>query len=112
MARGKYEELFSTTGRFSPSTRKCLERAVGQALFGRKGARVTLSSAVGNATRELRAQGLDPVATVAFLSAMVENAGRACRADRASLLSGEPLWMAVHARVLDAAHFELAEAVA
>jgi len=112
MARRKYQELFSGTGRFTIKTQTCLERAVGQALYGRKGARVTLRSAVSSATRELRAQGLDGAATLEVLAALVENAGRSCGADRASLLSGEPMWMAVRTRVLDSAQLELAEAIA
>ena len=112
MARRKYQELFSGTARFTASTRMCLERAVGRALFGHKGGTMPLRSAVYGATRELRAEGLDADATLVVLGAVVEAAGRACRADRSSLLTGEPLWMAVRALVLDSARHELAGSVA
>ena len=108
MARRKYQELFSGTARFTANTRTCLERAVGKALFGGKGSTMPLRSAVYAATRELGAQGLDAAATLAVLSAVVENAGRACGADRPSLLSGEPLWMLIQTRVLESARLELA----
>jgi hypothetical protein len=112
MARRKYQELFSGTARFTANTRTCLERTVGRALYGHKGATMPLRSAVYNATRELRAQGLDANATLAVLGAVVEAAGCGCRADRSSLLTGEPLWMAVRTLVLDSARHELAGAVA
>jgi hypothetical protein len=103
-----YEELFGETHHFSRGTRTRLEKSVGRALFGRKCDPSLLRSAVYRATRELRARGLDAAATLNVLAAMVENGGRACRADRASLLSGQPLWMAVRARVIESAEEELA----
>ena len=109
MTRRKYQDLFSGTGRFTATTRTCLERALGKALFGHKGSNMPLRSAVHSATRELRVQGLDSEATLAVLSAVVENAGRACRADRTSLISGEPFWMPVRDRVLESAEHELAQ---
>jgi hypothetical protein len=109
MARRKYQELFSGTARFTANTRTCLERSVGRALFGHKGSTMPLRSAVYSATRELRVEGLDGAATLAVLGAVVEHAGRACGADRSSLISGEPLWMPVRARVLESAQHELAQ---
>ena len=91
MARRKYQELFSGTGRFTPGTRTNLERTVGRALHGHKGSTLPLRSAVSSATRELLAQGLDAAATLTMLGAVVETAGRGCGADRASLMSGEPV---------------------
>src|SRR5437867_12754270 len=107
MVHRKFQDLFTGTARFSANTRMCLERSVGRALFGHKCSTVPLRRAVYNATRELRVQGLDVAATLAVLGAIVEDAGRACGADRASLLSGEPLWMPVRIRVLESAHFAL-----
>ena len=112
MARRKYQELFSGTGRFTPGTRTNLERAVGRALHGHKGSTMPLRSAVYTATRELRAEGLDAAATLIALGGLVESAGRACGADRSSLLSGEPVWIVVQARVLELVRHELALSVA
>jgi hypothetical protein len=108
MARRKYQELFSGTGRFTANTRTCLERAVGRALYGHKGSTMPLRSAVYTATRELRAEGLDAAATLAVLGAVVENAGRACGADRSSLMSGHPVWVPLQQRVLALVRLELA----
>ena len=58
MARRKYQELFSGTGRFTPGTRTNLERAVGRALHGHKGSTMPLRSAVYTATRALRLFGM------------------------------------------------------
>ena len=110
MARRKYEELFNDTPQFTTGTRVRLERSVGRALFGRKSDPTVLRSAVCNATRELRAQGLDDEATLAVLAAMVETGGRSCRADRGSLLSGQPVWMAKRDRVIESSRNELAKA--
>jgi hypothetical protein len=109
MAHRKYQELFWRTERFTPGTRTCLERAVGDALFGHRNDGWPLRAAVCRATRELRAQGLDVSAVLAILGVIVEDAGRACGADRSSLLSGEPLWMGVRTRVLEAVRRELRE---
>jgi hypothetical protein len=109
MARRKYQELFSTTGHFTSITQTSLERAVGKALLGRKTAIFTLRRAVYRATRELRVYGLTDGAILAVLGGLVEDAGRAGRADRTSLLSGEPAWMPVRTTVLEFAQHELAE---
>jgi hypothetical protein len=58
---------------------------------------------VSAASIELRADGLSDLAVLAFLGALVEDAGRACGADRPSLLSGELCWVPVRARVLELA---------
>jgi hypothetical protein len=109
MAHRKYQELFWRTERFTPGTRTCLERAVGNALFGHRNDGWPLRVAVCRATRELQVEGLDEPAVLAVLGAIVEDAGRACGADRSSLLSGEPLWMGVRTRVLEAARRDLRE---
>lgn len=104
----QYQELFGETPYFTPGTRARLEKSLGRALVGRKCDSSLLRSAVCRATRELRARGLDASATLTALAAIVEDGGRGCRADRSSLLTGQPLWMAVRARVLEAAEKELA----
>jgi hypothetical protein len=107
MARRPYQELFKDDGCFTASTRTCLERSLGRALHGRKSDPMRLRSAVNRATRELRVKGLDVAATLGVLGALVENAGRACGADRSSLLSGDPVWMLVRTRVLESAQREI-----
>jgi len=87
----------------------CLERAIGHALFGRKGGTTPLDSAVRIATSELRQEGLDDAAILIALGDIVENAGRSCGADRTSLLSGIPLWSTVHTRVVACASYVLAQ---
>jgi hypothetical protein len=109
MTRGRYQELFWGTERFTPRTRMCLERAVGRALFGQKSDGWPLRSAVSHAVHELCAQGLDAPQVLAALGAVVEDAGRACEADRTSLVSGEPTWMSVRTRVLAIAGRQLRE---
>jgi hypothetical protein len=107
MARRPYQELFRDDGCFTAGTRTCLERSLGRALLGRKSDPTRLQSAVNRATRELRVRGLDVAATLSVLGALVENAGRACGADRSSLLSGDPFWMGVRTRVLESAQREI-----
>jgi hypothetical protein len=106
----RFQELFSGTGRFTPSTRTRLERGVGRALFGHKSDGLYLRRAVCHAARELRVQGLDVAAILAVLGTVVENAGRGCDADKSSLISGEPRWMLVRTRVLESAQRELESA--
>jgi hypothetical protein len=67
-----------------------------------------MRSAVGSATRELLAEGLDSAATLAVLGDVVEAAGRAGAADRTSLISGQSAWVPVRFRVLEAAETLLA----
>ena len=107
MARRQYEELFHGTARFSRSTRRRLERAVGRVLLGGRTSAVVMRSVVASATAELLAQGLDAVAALAVLGSVVEDAGRGCGADRSSLVSGEPVWLPVRTRVLASAAMAL-----
>src|SRR5438105_3251831 len=101
MTHRKYDGMFLGTSRFTTSTRMKLERTVGRALFGQRCTRMPLRTAVCSAVHELRSQGLDLAGMLTLLGEIVEDAGRTCGADRTSLLSREPLWMAVRAEVLD-----------
>ena len=97
-----YPELARRLDHFSMSTRQRLSRALVDALRGRRhNARATLNDAVGDGCHELRSAGLDDQNIKEFFGALVEETGRACGADRPSLLSGELRWMPVRARVLD-----------
>lgn len=96
----KFRELFSDTDRFTSSTRGRLERSVGRALFGYRGGLSSIRSAVRSATQELRVHGVADAEIVSILAEIVEDAGRACRADRSSLMSGEPTWMRLRATVV------------
>jgi len=95
--------------RLTMSTRGRFSRALVDTLRGRRHLSPRhLDSAVGDASRELRSGGLDDPAVLAFLGAVVEDTGRACGADRPSLVSGQLRWVPVRARVLEAAAFALA----
>ena len=59
-----------------------------------------LDAAVREASRELQAEGLNDGAILVFFGRLVEDAGRACGADRPSLISGELAWVPVRTRVL------------
>ena len=97
-----FPELARRLDRFTMSTRKRLTRSLVHALRGRRhDARTPLEEAVGDGCRELRVAGLDDQAIMKFFGALVEETGRACGADRPSLVSGELRWMPVRARVLD-----------
>jgi hypothetical protein len=97
-----YPELALRLDRLSLSTRKRLSRSLVRALQGRRNdARASLNDAVGDGCHELRFAGADDHAIIEFFSALVEETGRACGADRPSLLSGELRWMAVRTRVLE-----------
>src|SRR5207237_8629853 len=73
--------VFSDPGRFTARTLVRLEKAVGNALCGRRGGTSTLRTAVQQATRELRAGGLDEGATAIALGALVEEAAPMWGAD-------------------------------
>jgi hypothetical protein len=107
--RRRYRELFSQTWHFTTTTRRDLERAISRALLGYKDATLPLRAAVRAATHELQAQEFDVAATLALLGPIVEDAGRACGADRPSLLSREPLWMPVRTQVLECARSEFSK---
>jgi hypothetical protein len=104
-----YPELARLTERFTLGTRGRLARALVNALRGRRNdPRAPLHDAVGHASHELRAAGLDDHAVLRYFGNLVENAGRACGADRPSLVSGEARWLPVRARVLQFASHALA----
>lgn len=97
-----FPELARRLSRFTMSTRQRLSRSLVGELRGRRNsARTTLVDAVGDACRELRDAGLNDDAIKEFFGALVEETGRACGADRPSLLSGDLRWMPVRAHVLD-----------
>jgi len=102
-------DLSLLAARLTTSTRGRFGRALVDALRGRRYlSRRQLDDAVRDASRELRSGGLDDPAVLAFLGAVVEDTGRACGADRPSLMSGQLRWVPVRARVLEAAAFALA----
>ena len=97
-----FPELARRLNRFSLATRKRLSRSLVRALQGRRPASgVQLSDAVADGCRELRSAGADDRTIKELFSLLVEETGRACGADRPSLMSGELRWMPVRARVLD-----------
>src|ERR1051325_2015358 len=102
MVHRKYAALYLGAARFSPATTKALELSLGRALSGRRATQLPLRAARYAAARELTAQGFDTAQAEFTLGAMVEDAGRTYGADRPSLLSREPAWMAVREQVLDA----------
>ena len=103
-----YPELARFTERFTLSTRGRLGRALVHALHGRRHtSSAQLDVAVGDASHELQAAGLDDHAVLTYLGALVENAGRDCGANRRSLMSGEFRWEPVRARVLEFASIAL-----
>ena len=103
-----FPELARRLDHFTLRTRSRLSRSLVRALRGRRpDARLPLDEAVDDACHELQVAGLDAPTIKAFLAALVEETGRACGADRPSLMSGEPRWMPVRARVLDLANAAL-----
>jgi hypothetical protein len=94
--------------RLTLGTRGRLSRALIQALRRRpQSPRKILDDAVSAASIELRGNGLSDLAVLAFLGELVEDAGRACGADRPSLMSGELCWIPVRTRVLGLAQAAL-----
>lgn len=63
--------------------------------------RAPLNAAVVDGCHELRAAGLSDPDIMAFFGALVEDTGRACGADRPSLISGQLRWVPVRAHVLE-----------
>jgi hypothetical protein len=99
-----FPELDSFLNRFTTSTRLRLSRWLVKALRRRKhDSGSSLDGAVVDACHELQAQGLLDQAILEFFSDLVEETGRACGADRPSLVSGEPRWMPIRAYVLEVA---------
>jgi two-component sensor histidine kinase len=96
------------TGRFTIRIRGQLTRALVHALQRRAhGFRGPLHDAVRDAIRELQAEGLNDEAILQFFGGLVADAGRACGADRPSLMSGESAWVPVRARLLGFVETEL-----
>ena len=107
-----YPELAGSTDQFSLSTRGRLGRALVHALRGRAhDRRSPLDLAVNDASREMQAAGLKDQAILTYFGNLVENTGRACGADRPSLMSGELRWVPVRARVLEFARIALGSSV-
>jgi hypothetical protein len=103
-----FPELAPLTARFTIRTRGRLTRALVHALRKRShDFRKPLHDAVREASRELQAEGLNDGAILEFFGGLVEDAGRACGADRPSLMSGELAWVPVRARVLGFARIAL-----
>jgi len=97
-----FPELAARLDRFTVSTRASLSRALIRALRGhRRDSSATLNEAIRAGCRELRVAGTDDQAIMEFFAGFVEDTGRACGADRPSLMSGEPRWVPVRARVLE-----------
>ena len=97
-----FPELTLRFDRFSVSTRARLSRALIRMLRGQRHvSRVPLNEAVVDGCHELRAAGLSDREITAFFGALVEDTGRACGADRPSLISGELRWVPVRAHVLE-----------
>jgi hypothetical protein len=102
-------ELARLTARFTISTRGRLTRALMHTLRGRSGqSQASLRDAVVDASLELRAAGLGDESILSMMGGLVEDAGRACGADRPSLLSGELRWLPVRRRVLESVSAALA----
>jgi hypothetical protein len=95
-----FPELARRLDHFTLSTRRRLSRSLVRALRGRADPRLALDKAVADACCELRLAGLDDWTIKEFLGSLVEETGRACGADRPSLMSGDLRWMPVRARVL------------
>ena len=97
-----FPELARRLDGFTLSTRKRLTSSLVHALRGRRhDTRTPLNDAVADGCRELRAAGLDDSSIKKFFGALVEETGRACGADRPSLMSGELRWMPIRTRVLE-----------
>jgi hypothetical protein len=97
-----FPELALRPDHFSVSTRTRLSRFLVRALRGRRDASQSpLNQTIVDACNELRVAGLNDHDIVEFLGALVEEIGRACGADRPSLISGQLRWIPVQARVLE-----------
>jgi hypothetical protein len=107
-----FPDLIHSPYRFTEGLHGRLQRAIVNALRARHGASIPLRLAVSDACRELRAAGWADQAALDTLGALVEDAGRACGADRPSLLSGELRWTPIRRQVLAFATLALAEPAA
>ena len=107
-AKYRFPDSVHFAHRFTMSTGGRLERSFVRALRGPRGSSVILlRNAVSDATRELQADGLSDQAVLDVLGGLVEDTGRACGADRLSLITGELLWAPVLALVLKLARAAL-----
>jgi hypothetical protein len=104
-----FPELMSAPHRFTAALHSRLQRTIVHALRGRNGSNIPLRLAVSDACRELRAAGWTDQAALDALAVTVEDAGRACGADKPSLLSGELRWHPIRAKVLAHATLVLSE---
>lgn len=96
-----FPELARLLSGFTTSTRTRLSRSLVHSLRGHKhDSRSSLHDAVVDACHELQAQGLLDQGVLEFFSDLVEETGRACGADRPSLVSGELRWMPIRTDVL------------
>ena len=105
---GALPQQLGATAHLTPDTRTRLDRSLTRAFARRAGGTTALTNAVCRATRELCGAGLDAQVTLKMLGDLVEDAGRACGADRPSLISGEPRWLPIRTRVIETARTELA----
>jgi hypothetical protein len=107
-ANRSFPELAALTHRFTIRTSNRLARALVRSLrsHGHEFRR-PLHDAVRKASHELQAAGLDDRAILTFFGGLVEDTGRACGADRPSLLSGELRWVPVRTVVLEVARSAL-----
>jgi hypothetical protein len=105
-----FPQLADLTRRFTASTSGRLARALVRVLRTPGHSSATpLRNVIVDASNELRAAGLDNLAVLSFLGALVEEAARACGANGRSVLSGEPRWLSVRTRVLSLANAALLE---
>lgn len=84
---------------FNPRLKTRLERAIAQAVHSPTRAMPTLRRAVLVATAELRAQGFDDDRISTLLGQLVEEVVRARALDTRSIVSGQPRWIEVRAKV-------------
>lgn len=106
-----FPELAHRLDNLTVSTRNKLSRSLVRALRGRRVfARSLLNGIVAVGCMELRVAGMDDSAIMHFFGALVEETGRACGADRPSLVSGQLRWMPVRGRVLELVSAALAVA--
>ncbi len=97
-----FPELTHRLGLLTAGTRTKLSGSLVRALRSRRVfARTMLNGAVAAGCHELRAAGMDDDAITGFFGALVEETGRACGADRPSLVSGQLRWVPVRGRVLE-----------
>jgi hypothetical protein len=85
---------------FSPRLKTRLERAVTQAILNQSRALPTLRRAVLSATAELRDNGFTEEQIRALFAQLIEDVARLRSLDTTSIVSGQPRWMELSAKVL------------